>query len=216
MKNYILISIISIGTALILLTTCSSKKSDPEYELSSAKVNVENMPSINIKATQLTGGLTSPVGMAVANDGSNRLFILEQQGRIHIIKNGVLMPQPFLNITQKIDNLSFTYSEKGLLGLAFHPQYKTNGRFFVYYSAPSANRSSDHKSIVAEYKVSPGNADAALMDERIILEVEQPEGNHNGGMLAFGNDGYLYIGTGDGGGAGDKHGDKGNGPNLNN
>jgi glucose/arabinose dehydrogenase len=105
------------------------------------------------------------------------------------------------------------YSEKGLLGMAFHPKYKTNGRVFVYYSAPGT-KGENHKSILSEYKVSsdPNVADAA--SETILMQISQPESNHNGGQLSFGPDGYLYIGLGDGGGAGDQHGAKGNGQNL--
>lgn len=216
MKNYIFISIGSIATALILLTTCSSKKNETENAQNSKSAAAYNGPAVTIKVKQIANELTSPVGMAVANDGNNRLFILEQPGRIRILKNGVVLPVPFLNITAKVDPLNIAYSEKGLLGLAFHPQYKINGRFFVYYSEPSNNKESDHKSIIAEYKVSAINADLAETAERILLEIEEPESNHNGGQLAFGKDGYLYIGVGDGGGAGDKHGVNGNGQNLNN
>jgi glucose/arabinose dehydrogenase len=100
------------------------------------------------------------------------------------------------------------------LGIAFHPQYKSNGRFFIYYSAPSSNRNFDHKSILASFKVS---ADADVADrgsQKVIMEIDQPESNHNGGQLAFGPDGFLYIGLGDGGGGGDEHGTIGNGQNL--
>ena len=151
--------------------------------------------------------------MAVANDGSNRLFILEQGGRIRIVKEGNLVRKPFLDISAHLDKLNSGYSEKGLLGLAFHPQYKSNGRFFVYYSAPASRPGYDHNSIVAEYKVS-ANADSAMASERIVLEIPEPESNHNGGCLQFGPDGFLYIGLGDGGGAGDKHGSNGNAQDL--
>ncbi len=215
MKNYILICSVVIAVAVILLTTCSSKKSDHDYEKVSMHAAAEILPSISVKAVPVVSGLTSPVGMAVANDGSNRLFVIEQQGRIRIIKNGILQVQPFLDVSSKIDKLSFAYSEKGLLGLAFHPQFKSNGRFYIYYSAPTSNNLSDHKSVVAEYRVGTPNADVAQDNGQVILEFEQPESNHNGGMLAFGPDGFLYIGSGDGGGAGDRHGESGNGQNLN-
>jgi len=167
-----------------------------------------------IKLKLIAEGLTAPVAMESPKDGTGRLFICEQTGKIKIVKNGVLLEKPFLDVTAKLDKMSKAYSEKGLLGLVFHPNYKTNGRFFIYYSAPSANKNSEHKSIVAEYKVS---ADADIANEtshKIIIEIEQPESNHNGGQLAFGADGFLYIGLGDGGGAGDEHGTIGNGQDL--
>ena len=169
----------------------------------------------DVKRVLITRGLTAPVGMAFPPDGSNRIFIIEQAGKIRILKNGILLPKPFLNISAKLDKLNKSYSEKGLLGLAFHPGYQSNGKFYVYYSAPADGSGVDHKSILAEYKVSAGNPDSAASGEYVIMEILQPESNHNGGCLAFGKDNYLYIGLGDGGGAGDKHGSTGNGQNLN-
>lgn len=214
-KNYSLLVHTCIAVAMILLTTCAEKKTKLNaagFIQNSSAVDGAPVP---VKATVFISGLTSPVGLAVANDGSNRLFVLEQQGRIRLIKNGKLVLQPFLDIAANVDELNNSYSEKGLLGLAFHPQYKTNGRFFVYYSAPVTDNSFNHKSVIAEYHVSTTNADVADLNGRVIITIDEPESNHNGGQLAFGNDGYLYIGTGDGGGAGDKHGTIGNGQNLN-
>ncbi|MCY7410798.1 MAG: PQQ-dependent sugar dehydrogenase [Chitinophagales bacterium] len=169
-----------------------------------------NALSLKLIASNLEG----PIGMAVPNDGSKRLFVIEQEGKIRIIFNGQLLPVPFLDVSSKLDHLNNTYSEKGLLGLAFHPQYKTVGKFYIYYSAPTSTKGMDNKSVIAEYTVS-SNKDIANTAGKIILEIEEPESNHNGGQLAFGPDGYLYIGVGDGGGAGDKHGTIGNGQNLN-
>jgi glucose/arabinose dehydrogenase len=169
----------------------------------------------SIKLTKIASGFTSPIGLFSPRDGTNRLFVIEQRGRIYIVKNGQIVEQPFLNISHRIDGLNVAYSEKGLLGLAFHPDYKKNGRFFVYYSAPLKQQNADHLSVLAEYRVNPDNPDAAIDKEVRILEIPQPESNHNGGMLAFGPDGYLYIGLGDGGGANDEHGTIGNGQNMN-
>ncbi|MEP7168671.1 MAG: PQQ-dependent sugar dehydrogenase, partial [Bacteroidota bacterium] len=94
-----------------------------------------NLP-IHLKLKLVSKGFTSPIGMASPKDGTNRLFVIEQRGKIKIIKKGVVLPDPFLDVSKKSDELNIAYSEKGLLGLAFHPQYKTNGRFFIYYSAP--------------------------------------------------------------------------------
>lgn len=169
-----------------------------------------------VKIKLVADGFMGPVAMDAPKDGSGRLFICEQTGKIKIIKGGKKVEIPFLDISAKLDKPNKIYSEKGLLGIAFHPQFKTNGRFFIYYSARSLNPDSDNKGILSEYKVSAVNADLAdVSSEKIIMEVEEPEANHNGGQIAFGPDGFLYIGLGDGGGAGDKHGIAGNGQNLN-
>jgi len=168
-----------------------------------------------IKVVPVAKGFTGPVAMDCPKDGTGRLFICEQTGKIKIIKEGKVLEQIFIDLGSKLDKVNKVYSEKGLLGIAFHPKYKTNGRFFVYYSAPGSDKKFDHKSILAEYKVSANKDLADATSAKIILEVKQPESNHNGGQLAFGPDGFLYIGLGDGGGAGDKHGDKGNSQSLN-
>lgn len=172
-------------------------------------------PSIHLKLRLVSRGFTSPVGMGSPKDGTNRLFIIEQRGKIKIIKNGMVLSNPFLDISSKLDHLNIGYSEKGLLGLAFHPDYKSNGRFFVYYSAPCSEKEYDHKSILAEYSVASSNPDIAGTHEEVLMEILEPESNHNGGCIQFGKDGYLYIGVGDGGGGGDEHGAIGNGQNLN-
>ncbi|MFO7676984.1 MAG: PQQ-dependent sugar dehydrogenase [Thermoplasmatota archaeon] len=172
-------------------------------------------PELTVDFETVASGLTSPVGLVNAGDGSNRLFIIDQTGIINIIENDVLNPEPFLDISDKIVDLDQIYDERGLLGLAFHPNYKDNGRFFVYYSAPKTGTGIDHESIVAEYQVSNDPNVANPDSETIIFRVDQPEANHNGGQLVFGPDSFLYIGLGDGGGAGDNHGIIGNGQDIN-
>ncbi|MCE3280962.1 MAG: glucose/sorbosone dehydrogenase [Bacteroidetes bacterium] len=171
-------------------------------------------PITNIKLKLVVSGLTGPVAMECPKDGAKRIFICEQTGKIKIIKNGKVTSKAFLDVGSKLDGVNKIYSEKGLLGLAFHPKYKTNGKFYIYYSAPEKDKKFDHKGVVVQYTVSsnPDLADAA--SAKVILEIQQPESNHNGGQLAFGPDGFLYIGLGDGGGAGDKHGVKGNGQDM--
>jgi len=170
---------------------------------------------LHINIQMVARGLTSPVGLASPADGSGRLFILEQPGRIKILKNGNLLPKPFLDLSSKIGSLNPGYSEKGLLGIAFHPDYKSNGRFFVYYSAPVAGKNMDHTGVLAEYRVSASNPDVAAKEEKMLMVIAQPEGNHNGGQIEFGPDSYLYFGLGDGGGANDEHGTIGNSQDLN-
>jgi len=160
-------------------------------------------------------GFKSPTVLTHSGDGTNRLFVADLSGKIFIIENGKLLSDPFLDLSDKIVKLNPIYDERGLLGLAFHPEYENNGRFFVYYSAPKSGEGIDHESIIAEYQVSEKLNIADPDSEQIIMRIDQPESNHNGGQLAFGPDGYLYIGLGDGGGAGDQHGEIGNGQDIN-
>jgi glucose/arabinose dehydrogenase len=164
-------------------------------------------PPIPIAVRLVADGLASPITIVSANDRTGRLFIVDQTGTIRILtRAGVLLPTPFLDVSARIVNLRTNFDERGLLGLAFHPEYRENGRFFVYYSAPlqpGAPAGYDHTARIAEYHVSsnPNVADPA--SERIILEIHKPQFNHNGGTLAFGKDDFLYISIGDGGGAND-------------
>ena len=137
-------------------------------------------------------GFSSPV--EITHAGDSRLFVVEQTGRIKILNsNGSVNATPFLNISSLISTNAF---ERGLLGLAFHPNYATNGFFFVNYTNTAGN------TVIARYSVS-ANPNVANTTGTILLTVNQPFDNHNGGSLKFGPDGYLYIGMGDGGSGGD-------------
>ncbi len=157
----------------------------------------------------IPGGLTHPVGIANAGDSSGRLFVLEQAGYIRVIKNGVLLSTPYLTLTSKVE----CCGEQGLLGLAFDPDFETNRTFYINYTTSAPGFSGD--TVVARYQVANAAADVAnVLAVTNIITIDQPESNHNGGDLHFGpNDGYLYIGMGDGGGGGDQHGAIGNGQN---
>jgi glucose/arabinose dehydrogenase len=145
-----------------------------------------------VAVRELARGLDSPVGIAHAGD--SRLFITLQRGRVMIFDGTAVRGTPFLDISSRIS----CCNERGLLGLAFHPRYRENGFFFVNYTDPSGN------TIVARYSVSAGDPNRADPNsEVVLLRVDQPFENHNGGQLAFGPDGYLYIGLGDGGSGGD-------------
>jgi glucose/arabinose dehydrogenase len=141
------------------------------------------------------GGLTQPVGVTNAGDGSNRIFVVEQGGRIRIIKNGALLSTPFLDIATRIS----TGGERGLLGLAFPPGYADKGYFYVDYTNTGGN------TVIARYRRSTADPNAAdPASEQILLTIAQPFDNHNGGQLAFSpRDGMLYVGMGDGGSGGD-------------
>lgn len=175
-----------------------------------------NCPAeIDSVALQLIAdGFVAPVGMAVPDDGTGRLFILDQIGTITIINaDGTKRATPFLDLSARMVPVGldlgggFIFDERGLLGLAFHPDYRNNGRFFVFYTAPKdAGDPAEFnaQTHISEFQVSddPNVADAG--SERILLEIDKPQFNHNGGQLEFGADGLLYIGVGDGGNANDE------------
>ncbi len=147
-----------------------------------------------IRLDLVVDGLTRPLFVTPAGDGSGRLFVVEQAGRIRIVENGAVLERPFLDLTELVKS----GGERGLLGLAFHPGFKANGRFFVDYT-----REPDGATVIAEYHAAAMNPNRADPLGRLLLTVAQPFANHNGGMLAFGPDGDLYIGLGDGGSGGD-------------
>ena len=144
----------------------------------------------------IVSDLQRPVGLANAADGSGRLFIVEQKGILRTLQNGELLAEPFLDIR---DRVGANASEQGLLGLAFHPRYRENGLFYVNYT----DRQGD--TIIARFSVSADSPRADPASEVRLLKIVQPYDNHNGGSLAFGPDGFLYLGLGDGGAGGDPH-----------
>ena len=199
-----------------------------------ASVGGAVMPgACTVRLELVAQGLTSPVFATGAGDGSGRLFVVDQVGLIRIIDSGGnLLPTPFLDLTSVMVTVNPGYDERGALGLAFHPDYASNGRFFVRYSAPRTGVSGEpcfgtsrgcHKEVLAEYEVSLGDPNVAdPTPVAILLEVDEPEFNHDAGSVEFGPDGYLYMTLGDGGGANDgldsaslPHGAIGNGQNKN-
>ncbi len=164
-------------------------------------------PGSFVSIVPVTGGLADPIGVTNAGDGTDRLFILERSGRIRIWNGAQLLATPFLDV-QSLTQCPADCGERGLLGLAFHPAYESNGLFYIFYT-----RGGDGALVVARYQVSanPNVANAGSGD--VLLTIPHPRGNHNGGQLAFGpSNGYLYIATGDGGDGGDP--DE-NGQNIN-
>jgi len=161
---------------------------------------IPESPVSSITLEPIISGLLQPLYLTHAFD--DRIFIVEQAGTIRILQNGELLPEPFLDIMDPVNSNS---NEQGLLGLAFHPNYQENGTFFLNYTDLNG------ATTIARYRVSsdPNVADPA--SEQILLTIPQPYENHNGGMIAFGPDGYLYVGMGDGGSQGDP---EGNGQNT--
>ena len=152
---------------------------------------------VSLEVDIVTSGLDQPIDIAVPDDGSGRVFVAEQPGRIRVVQDGVLVDQPFLDIRDRIAS----GGERGLLGLALHPAFPEDPRFFVDYTDVNGD------TVIAEYRLDDGDAEAAdAGSERILLQIDQPFGNHNGGAVVFGPDGMLYIATGDGGSGGDPQG----------
>jgi glucose/arabinose dehydrogenase len=164
--------------------------------------NTVSSSPLSVTTQVVATGLSAPLDLEQPNDGSGRLFVVEQAGTIKIIQNGAVLPQTFLNITSKV----MFQSEMGLLGMAFHPNFQTNRKFYVNYTRNAAGQ---FQSVIAEYTASAANlnfTDPAT--ERILLTVDQVSNfdNHKAGQLAFGPDGFLYFGLGDGGSGGDPFG----------
>ena len=153
-----------------------------------------------LAARPIVSGLNLPIDLKTCGD--DRLFVAERPGRIRVINaDSTLRPTPFLDITSKVS--SYTNGEEGFLGIVFSPSYKTDGKFYVDYTA---NISGQLTTVIEEYKVNPADSNVALTTGLTILTQAQPYNNHNGGNLMFGKDGYLYINLGDGGSAGDPQG----------
>lgn len=162
-----------------------------------------------LKMELIADDFVSPIQLASSNH-SQRLYVVDQIGKIWTIdKDGYKRPTPFLDISSKIVSLNPNGDERGLLGLAFHKDFKTNGRFFIYYQLPPRaggpvpGASWNNLSRISEFNVIFDQQRADPNSEKVILEWDDPQGNHNGGSLAFGHDNYLYISVGDGGGAND-------------
>lgn len=162
-----------------------------------------------VELVQVATGFTNPLDIQQPGDGSGRLFVVEQGGRIKIVQNGTVAATPYLDVS----NLIVSGGETGLLGLAFHPGFSNNGCFYVNYTTTRLTGSL--QTVIAEYRAASASATTVnTSSEQILFTVDQPQTNHKGGGLVFGNDGFLYIGLGDGGGGGDMHGTIGNAQDL--
>ncbi|GIV88692.1 MAG: glucose dehydrogenase [Chloroflexus sp.] len=182
----------TVSTPTVLATPVPIQPSvDPPTSTPTAAIDPT---TLTYSLEKIADNFRRPTHLTNAGDGSRRLFVVEQEGQIWVIYDGQRLSEPFLDLRAQVGSRG---NEQGLLSIAFHPQFANNGRFFVNYT----DRNGD--TVVAEYRVStdPNRADPA--SGRELLRIAQPAANHNGGLLLFGPDGYLYIGTGDGGGAGD-------------
>jgi glucose/arabinose dehydrogenase len=184
--------ILNLPRALVAACLCTA----------TAAVAATGLPKVQMQQIFPAANFQLPVWMSEAPDGSGRFFVVEQAGRIRILRRGSdgSDAKEFLNIVKRRPHVDL---EEGLLSMAFHPGFKTNGLFYIYYNQQNPKSSEPlypRRSVISEFKVSADDPDKADMtSERILFEVPQPFGNHKGGELCFGPDGYLYLGLGDGG-----------------
>jgi glucose/arabinose dehydrogenase len=180
-------------------------------------VKNDDPATITVKAEKIADGIQA--GTALAFPGNGNVWILEQTGKIRLMKNGALTDVVVLDLKPKLPKINTGYEEKGLLNVALHPNFSTNKKFYVFYSIPGKpslpnTPRIEHIDVVSEFKMLPNSDQADPASERVILTQEKPNGNHNGSGIAFGPDGFLYITFGDGGGQHDEHGPIGNGQKM--
>ncbi|MFA5828705.1 MAG: PQQ-dependent sugar dehydrogenase [Candidatus Shapirobacteria bacterium] len=205
---------------IILIIIAAGFLFAPKNEGQPSIVKEEPVPGVDVKL--VAEGFVSPVALVPANDGTKRMFLVDQIGLIKVIDaEGKVLENNFLDLQNKLVTLSQNYDERGLLGLAFHPSFRENGRLFVYYSAPLRSGVTgdwNHTSILSEFMVDKNNPNMADPNsEKVILQIDQPQSNHNGGHITFGPEGLLYIPLGDGGAANDVglgHAEIGNGQDI--
>jgi glucose/arabinose dehydrogenase len=204
---------IALVTAIVFITvltvTLGCKKTETQAtpgSIASAALN-----AIQIDLQQVAGGFVSPIGVVPIPDNTGRLIVIDQIGKLYVIDaNGNKLATPFIDLTSRMTTLNPGFDERGLLGVAFHPDYASNGRLFIYYNAPrrvggpTPTTLWNNLARFSEFKVSAADPNVVDMaSERPFLEIDDPQLNHNGGTLIFGEDGYLYISIGDGGAAND-------------
>ncbi len=204
-------TVFALAVAALFALSCSDSRSAPEGAGQTPTASRTVIPSIAadstpgplvLKLETVATGFRRPTFVSHAGDGSGRLFVVEKAGTIRTVVGGKASPEPFFDITALVESDG---NEQGLLGLAFHPAFKANGKFFVAYTAASSGANT-----VAEFHVPVAGGAASPTPVRTLFSIADSRSNHNGGMLVFGPDGYLYISTGDGGGGGDpdKNGQK--------
>jgi glucose/arabinose dehydrogenase len=205
---------VAIATAALLTvgTVATPATAVPPPTISAprtAPVASQPAATSNVKLSKILGGYSRPLLVTHAPRGGRTIFIVEQTGKIKraTFRNGRWVRLgTFLDLTDRVNNPNASgNNERGLLGLAFHPRYQANGRLYVYYTRKGSDgRKGD--SVIAEYRRNRAGTRARPASRRVLLTIDQPDANHNGGHMAFGKDGLLYIATGDGGGAGDPGG----------
>jgi glucose/arabinose dehydrogenase len=202
------ISLPALVAVLLVLVACGSDDSSAEPSAATAAAPAAPTTSATASATGVklvgVGQFDTPVYVTAPPGDTRRIFVVEQGGRIRVVRGGKRLSSPFLDVRSNVT----AGGEQGLLSMAFAPDYAKSRRFYVNYTDRSGMQS------VVEYRRSKGSRDRALTSGRLVLRYDGVESNHNGGLVVFGPDRLLYIGTGDGGGANDQHGSRGNAQDL--
>ncbi|MDB6150539.1 MAG: hypothetical protein JWQ44_1987 [Chthoniobacter sp.] len=201
--------------SLLLLLSIAKSQAEPVTDPFPEKIA---KGEVRVALKPIASGLVSPVLLVAAPDEARRLLVVDQAGLVRVIENGSLRAEPFLDVRARMVKLNDAFDERGLLGLAFDPDFQTTGkpghrRIFTYLSEPAEGRADfplvdpkatpDHQAVVAAWQVSADGSRVEPGSRKELLRVDEPQFNHNGGMLAFGPDGFLYLGLGDGGGGND-------------
>jgi len=198
----------ALVAALLVLVACGSDDSSAETSAATATANAPATTAAKAAATGVKlvgiGQFDTPVYVSAPPGDTRRIFVVEQGGTIRVVRGAKRLSRPFLDVRANVTS----GGEQGLLSMAFAPDYATSRRFYVNYTDRSGTQS------VVEYRRSKTSRDRALASGRLVLRYDGVESNHNGGLLVFGPDRLLYIGTGDGGGANDQHGSRGNAQDL--
>ena len=207
------ILILTCGMTMLISTTlfttgCKKTESTPLLQEEATAAMPKLKETVDLQLVE--DRFVSPIGVVPIPDNSGRLVVIDQIGRLWVLDaSGNKMPTPFIDLTSRMVTLSPGFDERGLLGVAFHPDYANNGRLFIYYNAPprpggpTATTTWNNLARFSEFRVSSDPNVVDMSSERVFLEIDDPQLNHNGGTLVFGPDGYLYISIGDGGGAND-------------
>ena len=214
-----------VGTVIVMANTNTNPPPDTNRILDPIPAKIPK-GNLRVDLQTVADGMVSPIGMAVPDDGSGRLFVYDQIGLVYVIQNGTLLPTPLLDVRNRLVTLMPGYDERGLIGLALHTNFAQFPFVYTYTSEPNGppadfpilytdGGTNDHQQVIAEWKIdATNNNQVDITTRREILRLDKPQFNHNGGTMRFGPDGFLYFGVGDGGAADDQgpgHSPGGNG-----
>ena len=199
--------IVPVVLTVLLIPACQKTQTSVNNEVQS-KAALHLSRDVDLQL--IASNFVSPIGVVPIPDNTGRLIVIDQIGKLWVLDDdGNKLPVPFIDLTSRMQPLNPGFDERGLLGVAFHPDYASNGRLFIYYNAPRRAGGPTPTTLwnnlarFSEFRISSDPNVVDMNSERVFLEIDDPQGNHNGGTLLFGEDGYLYISIGDGGAAND-------------